>query len=214
MRVGFVESKRVQRHLDRVLATRKNCSFDDIEALLLAVGFVARKTSGSHVIFKNGPHTISVPRRRPVKETYVEQTLELVNHVLRRRTIPSVWSERQRTMSGTASNIIGQPYVRELVKNEDGTWFARVVEFPGCMTEGDTSEEALANLEEAMIGWVEVRLEDGDSIPSPVTVEDYSGKFMVRVAKSLHRDIARRADLEGVSLNAFVSTQLARAVDR
>jgi antitoxin HicB len=124
-------------------------------------------------------------------------------------------------MSGTASNIreavekiIGQPYVRELVKNEDGTWFARVVEFPGCMTEGDTSEEALANLEEAMIGWVEVRLEDGDSIPSPVTVEDYSGKFMVRVAKSLHRDIARRADLEGVSLNAFVSTQLARAVDR
>jgi antitoxin HicB len=124
-------------------------------------------------------------------------------------------------MSGTASNIreavekiIGQPYVRELVKNEDGTWFARIVEFPGCMTEGDTSEEALANLEEAMIGWVEVRLEDGDSIPSPVTVEDYSGKFMVRVAKSLHRDIARRADLEGVSLNAFVSTQLARAVDR
>jgi antitoxin HicB len=108
--------------------------------------------------------------------------------------------------------VIGLSYVRELVKNEDGTWFARIVEFPGCMTEGDTSEEALANLEDAMIGWVEVRLEDGDPIPAPMTVDDYSGKFVVRVAKSLHRDIARRADREGVSLNSFVSTQLARAV--
>jgi antitoxin HicB len=108
--------------------------------------------------------------------------------------------------------ITARPYVRELIKNEDGTWFARIVEFAGCMTEGDTQTEALANLEDAMAAWVEVKVEDGDPIPDPITVDDYSGKFMVRVAKSLHRDIALRADREGVSLNAFVSTQLARAV--
>jgi len=110
------------------------------------------------------------------------------------------------------ARIIARPYVRELIKNEDGTWFARIVEFAGCMTEGDTQTEALANLEDAMMAWVEVKVEDGDPIPEPITVDDYSGKFMVRVAKSLHRDIALRADREGVSLNAFVSTQLARAV--
>jgi len=110
------------------------------------------------------------------------------------------------------SKIVARPYVRELVKNEDGTWFARIVEFAGCMTEGDTQEEALTNLEDAMVAWVEVKLEDGEPIPAPATVDDYSGKFIVRVAKSLHRDIARRADLEGVSLNAYVSTQLARAI--
>ncbi len=122
-------------------------------------------------------------------------------------------------MSGTATKIreevekvVSRPYLRELVKNEDGTWFARIVEFAGCMTEGDTQTEALANLEDAMMAWVEVKIEDGDSIPEPITVDDYSGKFMVRVAKSLHRDIALRADREGVSLNAFVSAQLARAV--
>lgn len=122
-------------------------------------------------------------------------------------------------MSGTATKIrdevekiVSRPYLRELVKNEDGTWFARIVEFAGCMTEGDTQTEALANLEDAMMAWVEVKIEDGDSIPEPITVDGYSGKFMVRVAKSLHRDIALRADREGVSLNAFVSTQLARAV--
>jgi antitoxin HicB len=106
--------------------------------------------------------------------------------------------------------ILARPYIRELVNNEDGTWFARVVEFPGCMTEGDTEQEALSNLEDAMTGWVELHLEDGDPIPEPLTVEAYSGKFMLRVAKSLHRDLARRADREGVSLNQYVSTQLAR----
>jgi len=81
--MGLVESRRIQRHLDRVLATRKNCSFEDLKALLVAVGFTERKTSGSHVIFKKGTHTISVPRRKPVKETYVDQVLELVEEALR-----------------------------------------------------------------------------------------------------------------------------------
>jgi antitoxin HicB len=110
------------------------------------------------------------------------------------------------------AEILARPYTRELINNEDGTWFARVVEFPGCMTEGDTEQEALSNLEDAMVGWVELHLEDGDPIPEPLTIEQYSGKFMLRVAKSLHRDLSRRADLEGVSLNQYVSTVLARTV--
>jgi antitoxin HicB len=101
------------------------------------------------------------------------------------------------------------PYAREFVPNDDGTWLARVVEFPGCMTEGDTQQAALKNLEDAVAGWVAVHLEDGDPIPPPMTVDDYSGKFMLRIPRSLHRDLARRADAEGVSLNQYVSTCLA-----
>jgi len=63
--------------------------------------------------------------------------------------------------------IIALPYKRELTQNPDGTWFAGIVEFPGCMTEGDTRSEALANLEDAMAGWLSVHLEDGDPIPPP-----------------------------------------------
>lgn len=111
-----------------------------------------------------------------------------------------------------ARRIATLPYAREVIPNADGTWFAKVTEFTGCMTEGDTQGEALANLEDAMIGWLEAKLEDGDPIPAPSTVEDYSGKFLVRVPKSLHRDLARRADHEGVSLNQYVATALARAV--
>lgn len=105
-----------------------------------------------------------------------------------------------------------QAYTRELVRNSDGTWFARIVEFPGCMTEGDTQEEALRELDDAMAAWLETKLEDGDTIPEPATAEAYSGKFVVRVPKSLHRDLTRRAEIEGVSLNQLVLTALARAV--
>jgi predicted RNA binding protein YcfA (HicA-like mRNA interferase family) len=73
-----IESKRVRRLYQQVQRTRKNCAFEDLEALLLAVGFIERKTSGSHVFFKKGSLAISVPKRKPVKENYVEKALELV----------------------------------------------------------------------------------------------------------------------------------------
>jgi len=110
--------------------------------------------------------------------------------------------------------IVKRPYTRELTPNEDGTWFAKIVEFPGCMTEGSTAVEAHENLEDAMVGWIAVHLEDGDPIPEPIASDSFSGKFLVRVAKSLHRDLAKRASLEGVSLNQWVNTQLARAIGR
>jgi predicted RNase H-like HicB family nuclease len=76
--------------------------------------------------------------------------------------------------------ILARPYTRELVKNEDGTWFARVVEFVGCMTEGNTSEEAMNHLDEAMEAWVESHLDDGGVIPPPLSSDQYSGKFLMR----------------------------------
>jgi antitoxin HicB len=74
-------------------------------------------------------------------------------------------------------NYLKRPYARELIPNEDGTWFARIVEFPGCMTEGDTQAEALMMLDDAMKSWVEIQIADGNPIPEPV--ECYSGKFLV-----------------------------------
>ncbi len=63
--------------------------------------------------------------------------------------------------------ILGRPYSRELKQNSDGTWFARIVEFDGCMTEGDTEKEALANLDDAMRGWLKAKLTLGAPIPEP-----------------------------------------------
>ncbi len=58
--MGLVESKRIQRLYEQVLCTRKNCAYEDIENLLLALGFTERKTAGSHIIFKRGRIALSI----------------------------------------------------------------------------------------------------------------------------------------------------------
>lgn len=108
------------------------------------------------------------------------------------------------------------PYTIEVIPNqdEDGqvTLFARVVELPGCMTEADDFTELGEMIEDAKISWLETALEDGQPIPEPKPIEGYSGKFVVRVPKSLHRELVEAAEREGVSLNAFVNVALGRAI--
>jgi len=80
--MGLVDAKRVQRLYDRVVANAKNCSYEDLEALLLAAGFTVRNASGSHRIFKRGTQYLSVPERRPVKLHYVKEALQMVDELL------------------------------------------------------------------------------------------------------------------------------------
>ncbi|RJX21853.1 MAG: type II toxin-antitoxin system HicB family antitoxin [Ammonifex sp.] len=88
---------------------------------------------------------------------------------------------------------------------EDDLWVAAVPELPGCTTHGETKAEALANIEEAIEEWVATAQEKGWPIPAPRTgLEEYSGRFVVRLPKSLHRQLVRLAEEEGVSLNQYV----------
>ena len=116
--------------------------------------------------------------------------------------------------AGEVARIMDAGYSTEVKRNEDGTYFARIVEFPGCMTEGNTRDEALANLDDAMRGWIEVKLEDNEPIPPPSTDDQYSGRFVVRMPKSVHRELSQRADREGISLNTMVVSALSRCVGR
>lgn len=109
-----------------------------------------------------------------------------------------------------------KPYRIELTPDEGG-WFVRIPELPYCMSQGDTVEEAMDMIRDAQRGWLMVALENGDSIPEPQAPSyaaggDYSGKFNVRVPKGLHHDLARAAEQQGVSLNLFVATALARTL--
>lgn len=118
-------------------------------------------------------------------------------------------------MSRTLEEYMQLPYRVILTqdRDEDGNegWVAEVAELPGCLSQGETPEEAAAKIRDAMLGWISVGLEDGDPIPEPGD-DGYSGKFVVRVPSSLHRDLARSAAEEGVSLNQFAVGVLASAV--
>jgi antitoxin HicB len=104
------------------------------------------------------------------------------------------------------------PYRIELQRDPEGGWFVQVKELPGCMSQGETPEEAITMIQDAMRGWIEVSLEDGDPIPGPRPLDEYSGKFVVRVPRSLHRDLVDAAEREGVSLNQYINVALAQAV--
>lgn len=102
-----------------------------------------------------------------------------------------------------------QPYSRILVPSPSGGYFAEVLELTGCFSHGKSVEEAMRNLEEAMEGWIEAALEMGQSIPLPLATAGYSGRVLLRLPKSLHKAAARRAEIEGVSLNQYLVTAVA-----
>ncbi len=106
---------------------------------------------------------------------------------------------------------MGLSYRAEVRRTEQG-YFARVPDLPGCMTWADTFEELGPMIEDAMRSWIEVELEDGDPIPEPRDVGEFSDKVNLRMPRSLHRDLVRRAEAEGVSLNHYMTTALARSV--
>jgi antitoxin HicB len=51
-----------------------------------------------------------------------------------------------------------------------------------------------------------------DPIPLPNNSIEYSGKLLLRMPKSLHRDLARQAEAEAISLNQYISSILSRNV--
>lgn len=100
-------------------------------------------------------------------------------------------------------------YIIHSVNDESGLYFyARVLELDGCQSTGETFEEAYKNLMEAMEGWIEAKLEGGFEVPLPVGYENFSGKFVIRIPKSLHYKLSIEAEQEGVSLNQYALYKL------
>lgn len=116
----------------------------------------------------------------------------------------------------TIEEYLELPYQIVLVRDQDEEghcgWVAEVEELPGCLSQGASPEEAAARIRDAMRGWLSVALEDGREIPQPRSHPSHSGRFIIRMPRSLHAELARAAEQEGVSLNQFITTALAGAV--
>jgi predicted RNase H-like HicB family nuclease len=111
----------------------------------------------------------------------------------------------------TIDEYMALPYKIEIMPDADeGGFAARLPELPGCITVGETKEDALANIEDAKRAWLEAAMEDGQSIPEPFSLDDYSGQFKLRIPKSLHRLLAEHAREEGTSMNQYCLYLLAK----
>jgi len=52
-----------------------------------------------------------------------------------------------------------------LSQDEDGIWIAEVPSLPGCNSQGDTRDEAIANIQDAIAGYIEVLQDAGQHVP-------------------------------------------------
>ena len=165
---------------------------------------------------------LGISRRQLARST--EQALEKLRRGLeqpsprRRAPSPREPTEPKMTEARPAEHEpqpIDQAYHIELVKsdNADGGWIAKVDELPGCMAEGSSPEAAAARVQDAMRVWIEQAVTEGRDVPKPRSAASHSGRLLVRMPQSLHAELAHAAEREEVSLNQFITSSLASAVN-
>ena len=111
----------------------------------------------------------------------------------------------------TLNDYLALSYRMEIVKDSDeGGFVASYPDLPGCITCGETEEEALKNALDAKKAWLEAALEDNIEIPEPDSLEAYSGQFKLRLPRSLHRALAEHSQREGISMNQYCVYLLAK----
>lgn len=104
----------------------------------------------------------------------------------------------------TMEEYLKLPYKMEIVPDtEDGGYVVSFPDLPGCLTVGDTIEEAIRNAVDAKRSWFEAAIEDGVKINEPDDLEKYSGQFKLRIPKSLHKSLSEHSKAEGISMNQY-----------
>lgn len=100
--------------------------------------------------------------------------------------------------------------INEINDDSGKYFFGRYQELEGCQSHADTIEELIKNMKIALEGYIENSLELNLPIPLAKSDDDFSGRFMVRIPKSLHRDLVIEAEREGTSLNQYALYKLSK----
>ena len=96
--------------------------------------------------------------------------------------------------------------LRPLTEEEGGGWLASFPDLPGCISDGETPEDALRNAAEAETAWLAANEKWGK------TKAEKPARLVARLPRSIHRDLQERASEEGVSVNTMMVTLLAHGL--
>ncbi|MBX3060983.1 MAG: toxin-antitoxin system HicB family antitoxin [Anaerolineae bacterium] len=94
---------------------------------------------------------------------------------------------------------------------EDMEYVGLCAEFPSLSWLAGTPEDALQGIRQVVAEVVADMTTNNESIPEPLALRPYSGKFMVRIPPELHRQLAIEAAESGVSLNRLASAKLSQS---
>lgn len=116
----------------------------------------------------------------------------------------------------TLRHYLDLPYHVSVVRDENergkSGWTASIEELPACAASAASPEEAVHRVRKEMEKWISAALERNEEIPEPRSGSTASGRLLVRMPRTLHGQLARAAENEGVSLNQFITSSLASAV--
>ena len=121
----------------------------------------------------------------------------------------------KRGSESAVDRYVELPYHINLVQDgeqDGGKWIASAEELPDCSSRGDTAEEAIAGLKDAMATWIAAALREGRDIPEPRSATSHSGRLLLRMPRTLHAALTKAAERENVSLNQFITDSLASVV--
>ena len=104
--------------------------------------------------------------------------------------------------------------IRPLTEQEGSGFLAEVPDLPGCMADGQTVDEAMQDIQDAIQSWIKTAEAAHDPVPKPSIPDNYSGQWRIRVPQHLHASLALQAKKEGVSLNLLAATLLAEGIGR
>lgn len=99
--------------------------------------------------------------------------------------------------------------INPIPDDEGGGYLVTFPDLPGCIADGETIDEAVAEARDAFAAWAMAEQADKGALPAP---RRYSGQFVLRVSKTLHLQLVKRAAAEDVSLNQLAATLLARGL--
>lgn len=110
---------------------------------------------------------------------------------------------------------LNQPYTLIIERHIDGKipyYSLRALELEGCITTGETIEEAARDFQDAMHEWLQLNIKLGRAIPEPLKSKHYSGKIILRMPPALHESLMLKAAQQGVSLNQYLVTSLSHTL--
>ena len=103
------------------------------------------------------------------------------------------------------------PYRVNIIPDPDeGGYTAYYPDLPGCMTCAESIKDLENMLNDAKKQWISSELKQGREIPEPIYDGEFSGQFKLRIPKSLHKQLAQQAKLDGVSMNPLCMSLLSQ----
>lgn len=93
------------------------------------------------------------------------------------------------------------PYEVAVTPSPEGGYAARVLDLPGCITQGETLQEVFEMIEDAKLCWISSQLEYDEEVPEPHDPLKLDGRLHLRIPRSLHKKLSKCAAREGVNVN-------------